>query len=116
MNGIVTNIQRFSIHDGPGIRTTVFFKGRLRSPSLFLGLLARLEETKLVLEYSVLGFPLPPLEVSFRPCRQTEVPREIVDELVRLNRLDQRLEALFEGLFEERLKAVMAVERQLSKL
>ena len=24
---IVTNIQRFSIHDGPGIRTTVFFKG-----------------------------------------------------------------------------------------
>ena len=23
----VTNIQRFSIHDGPGIRTTVFFKG-----------------------------------------------------------------------------------------
>jgi pyruvate formate lyase activating enzyme len=27
MNGIVTNIQRFSIHDGPGIRTTVFLKG-----------------------------------------------------------------------------------------
>lgn len=25
--GIVTNIQRFSIHDGPGIRTTVFMKG-----------------------------------------------------------------------------------------
>lgn len=25
--GIVTNIQRFSIHDGPGIRTTVFVKG-----------------------------------------------------------------------------------------
>lgn len=25
--GIITNIQRFSIHDGPGIRTTVFFKG-----------------------------------------------------------------------------------------
>lgn len=24
---IVTNIQRYSIHDGPGIRTTVFFKG-----------------------------------------------------------------------------------------
>ena len=24
---IVTNIQRFSIHDGPGVRTTVFFKG-----------------------------------------------------------------------------------------
>lgn len=23
----VTNIQRFSVHDGPGIRTTVFFKG-----------------------------------------------------------------------------------------
>ena len=27
VEGIVTNIQRFSIHDGPGIRTTVFFKG-----------------------------------------------------------------------------------------
>jgi len=27
MRGIVTNVQRFSIHDGPGIRTTVFFKG-----------------------------------------------------------------------------------------
>jgi pyruvate formate lyase activating enzyme len=26
-HGIVTNVQRFSIHDGPGIRTTVFFKG-----------------------------------------------------------------------------------------
>ena len=26
-NGIITNIQRFSIHDGPGIRTTVFLKG-----------------------------------------------------------------------------------------
>ena len=25
--GIVYNIQRYSIHDGPGIRTTVFFKG-----------------------------------------------------------------------------------------
>ena len=25
--GIVFDIQRFSIHDGPGIRTTVFFKG-----------------------------------------------------------------------------------------
>mgnify|MGYP000311683427 CR=1 FL=1 len=25
--GIVTNIQRYSIYDGPGIRTTVFFKG-----------------------------------------------------------------------------------------
>ena len=24
---IVTEIQRFSIHDGPGIRTTVFLKG-----------------------------------------------------------------------------------------
>ncbi len=24
---IITNIQRFSLHDGPGIRTTVFFKG-----------------------------------------------------------------------------------------
>lgn len=30
---IVTNIQRFSLHDGPGIRTTVFFKGcSLRCP------------------------------------------------------------------------------------
>jgi len=27
MNGLITNIQRFSVHDGPGIRTTVFFKG-----------------------------------------------------------------------------------------
>jgi pyruvate formate lyase activating enzyme len=27
MQGIVFNIQRFSIHDGPGIRTTVFLKG-----------------------------------------------------------------------------------------
>lgn len=25
--GIVTNIQRFTIHDGPGIRTEIFFKG-----------------------------------------------------------------------------------------
>ena len=27
MKGIITDIQRFSVHDGPGIRTTVFFKG-----------------------------------------------------------------------------------------
>lgn len=27
MKGIITEIQRFSVHDGPGIRTTVFFKG-----------------------------------------------------------------------------------------
>jgi pyruvate formate lyase activating enzyme len=27
MTGTIYNIQRFSIHDGPGIRTTVFFKG-----------------------------------------------------------------------------------------
>ena len=27
MKVIVTNIQRFSLHDGPGIRTTIFFKG-----------------------------------------------------------------------------------------
>ncbi|MFH1107769.1 MAG: glycyl-radical enzyme activating protein [Planctomycetota bacterium] len=27
MNGLVLNIQRYSIHDGPGIRTTVFLKG-----------------------------------------------------------------------------------------
>lgn len=26
-NGIILNIQKMSIHDGPGIRTTVFFKG-----------------------------------------------------------------------------------------
>lgn len=25
--GIIYNIQRFSLHDGPGIRTTVFLKG-----------------------------------------------------------------------------------------
>lgn len=27
MTGRIFNIQRFSIHDGPGVRTTVFFKG-----------------------------------------------------------------------------------------
>lgn len=27
MSGKISNIQRFSIHDGPGIRTTVFFQG-----------------------------------------------------------------------------------------
>lgn len=27
MTGRIFNIQRFSVHDGPGIRTTVFFKG-----------------------------------------------------------------------------------------
>ena len=27
ITGVVTDIQRFSIHDGPGIRTTVFLKG-----------------------------------------------------------------------------------------
>lgn len=27
MRGIITDIQRFSLHDGPGIRTTVFLKG-----------------------------------------------------------------------------------------
>jgi pyruvate formate lyase activating enzyme len=27
VRGTITEIQRFSIHDGPGIRTTVFFKG-----------------------------------------------------------------------------------------
>lgn len=27
MSGIITEIQRFSLHDGPGIRTTIFFKG-----------------------------------------------------------------------------------------
>lgn len=26
-HGLVFNVQRFSLHDGPGIRTTVFFKG-----------------------------------------------------------------------------------------
>ena len=26
-NGLIFNIQKFSIHDGPGIRTVVFFKG-----------------------------------------------------------------------------------------
>jgi len=25
--GVITNIQRFSLHDGPGVRSTVFFKG-----------------------------------------------------------------------------------------
>ena len=27
MNGIISDIQRFSLHDGPGIRTTVYLKG-----------------------------------------------------------------------------------------
>lgn len=27
MEGLITNIQKCSVHDGPGIRTTVFFKG-----------------------------------------------------------------------------------------
>ena len=27
VTGIVFNIQKYSVHDGPGIRTTVFFKG-----------------------------------------------------------------------------------------
>ncbi len=27
MSGVVFNIQKFSLHDGPGIRTVVFFKG-----------------------------------------------------------------------------------------
>lgn len=27
LTGLISNIQKFSIHDGPGIRTTVFFKG-----------------------------------------------------------------------------------------
>lgn len=27
MHGLVTDIQRFSLHDGPGIRTTIFLKG-----------------------------------------------------------------------------------------
>jgi len=27
MKGLLTTIQRFSLHDGPGIRSTVFFKG-----------------------------------------------------------------------------------------
>jgi pyruvate formate lyase activating enzyme len=27
LTGLIFNIQKFSIHDGPGIRTTVFFKG-----------------------------------------------------------------------------------------
>jgi pyruvate formate lyase activating enzyme len=27
LRGLLTNVQRFSIHDGPGIRTTVFYKG-----------------------------------------------------------------------------------------
>ena len=26
-NGVVFDVQRFSIHDGPGIRTIVFLKG-----------------------------------------------------------------------------------------
>ena len=32
-SGLVFNIQKYSVHDGPGIRTTVFLKGcPLRCP------------------------------------------------------------------------------------
>ena len=27
LTGVISNIQRFSLHDGPGVRSTVFFKG-----------------------------------------------------------------------------------------
>lgn len=27
MNGMITEIERFALNDGPGIRTVVFFKG-----------------------------------------------------------------------------------------
>ena len=27
VRAVVTDVQRFSVHDGPGIRTLVFFKG-----------------------------------------------------------------------------------------
>jgi pyruvate formate lyase activating enzyme len=27
LKGIIFNIQRFSVNDGPGIRTTIFMKG-----------------------------------------------------------------------------------------
>ncbi|MBO4539724.1 MAG: 4Fe-4S cluster-binding domain-containing protein, partial [Clostridia bacterium] len=27
MTGTIFDLQRFSLHDGPGVRTTVFFKG-----------------------------------------------------------------------------------------
>ncbi|MEI6856326.1 trans-4-hydroxy-L-proline dehydratase activase [Psychrilyobacter sp.] len=27
MKGTIVNVQRYSVHDGPGIRTTIFFKG-----------------------------------------------------------------------------------------
>lgn len=27
LEGIVFNIQKYSVHDGPGIRTTIFLKG-----------------------------------------------------------------------------------------
>ena len=27
MTGLVVDVQRASLHDGPGLRTTVFFKG-----------------------------------------------------------------------------------------
>ena len=27
MKGTIVNVQKYSVHDGPGIRTTIFFKG-----------------------------------------------------------------------------------------
>lgn len=27
MNGVIFDIKEMAVHDGPGIRTTVFFKG-----------------------------------------------------------------------------------------
>ena len=27
MNGLIFDVKRFAVHDGPGIRTTIFLKG-----------------------------------------------------------------------------------------
>jgi len=37
VQGLIFDVQRYSLHDGPGLRTNIFFKGcplRCRSPAL----------------------------------------------------------------------------------